>query len=141
MGIQGGQTLLWPLAVYFGAVLALAAFMITSSYLLGERRPVNRVPRPYESGITPTGSAWIHFDVKYYLIAMFFVIFDVETVFIYAWAVAVKDAGWRGFAEMAVFIGILLAGLFYLWKMGALDWAVFVRRSGRPSGIGHEPEA
>lgn len=104
--------------------------MLISSYLLGERaRRREGRQEPYESGIRPTGSAWIRFDVKYYLIAMFFVIFDVETVFVYAWAVSLKTAGWPGFAEMSVFVGVLLAALAYLWRMGALDWAVFA--SGR----------
>ena len=136
METQGGQTILWPLAVYFAATIALAAFMLFSSYLLGERRLGKGAAEPYESGIRPTGSAWIHFDVKYYLIAMFFVIFDVETVFVYAWAVALKAEGWQGFLEMAVFIGILLAALLYLWRMGALDWAVFVPGKGRPRRSG-----
>lgn len=118
-----GETRLWPFAVYFGAVLALAAFMIISSYLLGERRAGKATAEPYESGITPTGSAWMHFDVKYYLVAMFFVVFDVESVFIYAWSVALGEAGWRGFAMMAVFIGVVIAALAYLWRAGALDWA------------------
>ena len=125
MEIQTGQTVLWPLAVYFGAVLALAAFMLVSSHFLGERRqPKEGTIEPYESGIRPTGSAWIHFDVKYYLIAMFFVIFDVEAIVVYAWAVSLTEAGWKGFAGMAVFVGVLLAALAYLWRMGALDWAV-----------------
>ncbi|MGD0230925.1 MAG: NADH-quinone oxidoreductase subunit A [Syntrophorhabdales bacterium] len=128
---QAGQTALWPLAVYFGAVLLLAAFMLVSSHLLGQRHMERGTGQPYESGITPTGSAWIHFDVKYYLIAMFFVIFDVESIFVYAWAVALKEAGWPGFAAMATFMGLILAALAYLWRMGALDWAVF-----RPTGRG-----
>jgi NADH-quinone oxidoreductase subunit A len=126
METPAGQTPLWPLAVYFGAVIALAAFMLVSSYLLGERaRPKEQRQEPYESGIKPTGSAWIHFDVKYYLIAMFFVVFDVETIFVYAWAVSLKEAGWQGFVTMSIFVGVLLAALAYLWRMGALDWAVF----------------
>lgn len=128
MDLATEQARLWPLAVYFGAVVALAAFMLVSSFLLGERsRREGRRQEPYESGIRPTGSAWIHFDVKYYLIAMFFVIFDVETIFVYAWAVSLKSAGWPGLAVMGVFIGVLLATLVYLWRMGALDWAVPVR--------------
>ena len=118
-----GETGLWPFAVYSGAVFALAAFMIVSSYLLGERRARKTGAQPYESGITPTGSAWMHFDVKYYLVAMFFVVFDVETVFVYAWAVASGVAGWRGFTVMAVFVGVVIAALAYLWRAGALDWA------------------
>jgi NADH-quinone oxidoreductase subunit A len=126
MALQAGQTSLWPLAVYFGAVLLLAAFMIVASWLLGPRRRMEPATRqPYESGIKPTGSAWIRFDVKYYLIAMFFVIFDVESIFVFAWAVALRPSGWQGFIEMSVFIGFLLAGLAYVWRMGALDWAAF----------------
>jgi NADH-quinone oxidoreductase subunit A len=138
MEIQTGQTALWPLGVYFGAALALAAFMIVSSYLLGERRTNREKREPYESGIVPTGSAWIHFDVKYYLIAMFFVIFDVETMFIYAWAVALNETGWRGFAEMAVFIGLVLAALAYLWRTGALDWATSGARRAHMVGSDKE---
>lgn len=124
---------LWPLAVYFAAALLLAVFMLVSSYLLGPRHMERATGEPYESGIKPTGSAWIHFDVKYYLIAMFFVIFDVESVFIFAWAGALREAGWSGYLEIAVFIGVLLATLFYLWRMKALEWAVFTRgaRGGR----------
>jgi len=129
--IYAGQTRLWPLAVYFGAVLCLAALMLVLSHLLGPRHMDRGTGQPYESGIRPTGSAWIHFDVKYYLIAMFFVIFDVESVFIYAWAVVLTSAGWQGFTAMAVFTGLLLAALAYLWRMGALDWAVFSKTEGR----------
>ena len=125
------QTRLWPLAVYAGCVLCLAALMLVLSHLLGERHRDRGTDQPYESGIRPTGSAWLHFDVKYYLIAMFFVIFDVESVFIYAWAVALLQAGWRGFAAMAVFTGLLLAALFYIWRMKALDWAVFSKTDRR----------
>jgi NADH-quinone oxidoreductase subunit A len=133
-----GDTRLWPFAVYFGAVLGLAAFMIVSSYLLGERRTGKARVEPYESGITPTGSAWMHFDVKYYLVAMFFVVFDVESVFIYAWAVALGDVGWRGFGMMAVFIGVVMVALAYLWRAGALDWAPSGRDRARIGGSGKE---
>jgi NADH-quinone oxidoreductase subunit A len=122
------ETGLWPLAAYFGAVVLLSAFMLVSSYLLGERRVGRQTAEPYESGIRPTGSAWIHFDVKYYLVAMFFVIFDVETVFVYAWAVSLREVGWMGFAEMATFIGLVLVALVYLWRTGALNWAVSSRQ-------------
>ena len=125
MDTNGAQGVLWPLAAYGAAVLLLAAFMVVSSHLLGQRHMDAQTGEPYESGIRPTGAAWIHFDVKYYLIAMFFVIFDVESVFVYAWAVALRQAGWPGFTAMAVFIGLLLAALAYLWRMGGLDWAVF----------------
>ena len=123
MDYQAVQSVsLWPLAVYIAAVLLLAPAMIGLSHILGERHTGRVTGEPYESGIMPTGAAWIRFDVKYYLVAMFFVIFDLESIFIFAWAVAVKEAGWGGYLAMVVFIGILMAALFYLWKMGALDW-------------------
>jgi NADH-quinone oxidoreductase subunit A len=77
---------------------------------------------PYESGILPTGSARLRIDVKYYLVAMFFVIFDLETVFLFAWAVAFRELGWAGYIEALVFIVVLVVALVYLWKVGALDW-------------------
>lgn len=113
---------LWPLAVYVAAVLLLAAAMIGLSHVLGERHTGRVTGEPYESGIMPTGAAWIRFDVKYYLVAMFFVIFDLESIFIFAWAVAVREAGWGGYLAIVAFIGILMAALFYLLRMGALDW-------------------
>lgn len=112
----------WPLAVYFGAVVVLIASMIGMSYFLGQRHKERLTGEPYESGIVPTGSARVRFDVKFYLVAMFFVIFDLEAVFIYAWAVSIRETGWAGYLEVVIFIGILMAGLVYLWRMGALDW-------------------
>ena len=113
---------LWPLAVYVAAVLLLAATMIGFSYVVGERHMGRSTGEPYESGLMPTGAAWIRFDVKYYLIAMFFVIFDLESVFVYAWAVSIREIGWAGYAEMLIFIGVLAAALVYLWRLGALEW-------------------
>src|SRR5512137_2574245 len=110
------------------AVLILAAAMIGLSYVLGERHAGRVTGEPYESGIKPTGAAWIRFDVKYYLIAMFFVIFDLESIFIFAWAVAVREAGWSGYLAIVIFIGILMAALFYLWRMGALDWGTLKQK-------------
>ncbi len=119
---------LWPLAVYCAAGIALVALMIGASYLLGQRHSDTARGEPYESGIVPTGSAWMHFDVQYYLVAMFFVIFDLEAVFIFAWAVSLREVGWAGFIEALIFIVILVAGLVYIWSMGALDWG----QRGRP---------
>jgi len=112
----------WPLAVYLGAVVVLIASMIGVSYLLGQRHSERLTGEPYESGIVPTGSARVRFDVKFYLVAMFFVIFDLEAVFIYAWAVSIRETRWAGYLEVLIFIGILMAGLVYLWRMRALDW-------------------
>jgi NADH-quinone oxidoreductase subunit A len=115
---------LWPLVVYLAFVLILAGGMLGTAYILGERHR-GRGPstgEPYESGIPATGSAHVRFDVKFYLNAMFFVVFDLETMFIIAWAVAFRESGWTGYIEMAIFIVILLAVLVYLWRLGALDW-------------------
>ncbi len=113
---------LWPFAVYCGAVVALVASMIFVSYYLGERHRQRRTDEPYESGVALTGSARLRFHIQFYLIAMFFVIFDLEALFIYAWAVSLKETGWLGYGEMLVFIGVLAAALVYLWRTGALDW-------------------
>ena len=113
---------LWPLAVYFAVAVALVVLMIGISYLLGQRHRDRATGEPYESGMLPTGSAWMQFDVKYYLVAMFFVIFDLEALFIFAWAVSLREAGWAGFVEALIFIVILVAALVYIWSMGALDW-------------------
>lgn len=112
----------WPLAAYFFMVAALVASMLVLSWLLGERGRQRSTAEPYESGIAPTGSARIRIDIKFYMVAVLFVIFDVEAAFIYAWAVAVRELGWAGFIEASVFILVLLAAFVYLWRMGALDW-------------------
>jgi NADH-quinone oxidoreductase subunit A len=113
---------LWPLAVYAVAALCLVAAMIGFSWLLGERHAGRTTGEPYESGLAPTGAAWIRFDIKYFLVAVFFVIFDVESIFIFAWAVTARDAGLEGYLAIVIFIGVLMAALCYLWRMGALDW-------------------
>jgi len=126
--VNAGPTTLWPLAVYFFVVAALVITMITLSYFLGERHREKQTAEPYESGILSTGTARVRFDVKFYLIAVFFVIFDLEAVFIFAWAVSVRENGWTGYVEMLLFIGILAAALVYLWRIGALEWGSVVKR-------------
>ncbi len=118
---------LWPVILYFLSVVGLVATMISLSYVLGERHREKQTNEPYESGIVSTGTARVRFDVKFYLIAMFFVIFDLEAVFIFAWAVSIRETGWTGYGEMLIFIGILVAALVYVWKLGALEWGSFVR--------------
>jgi NADH-quinone oxidoreductase subunit A len=113
---------LWPLAVYAIAAFCLVASMIGLSWVLGERRTGRARGEPYESGLAPTGTAWIRFDIKYFLVAVFFVIFDVESVFIFAWAVVAREAGLEGYLAIVIFICVLMAALFYLWRMGALEW-------------------
>jgi len=119
---------LWPLAVYAVAVLLLVTTMLALSHFLGERRREKQADEPYESGIMSTGTARVRFDVKFYLIAMFFVIFDLESVFIYAWAVSIRETGWAGYAEMLIFISVLAAALVYLWRLGALEWGAVKKR-------------
>jgi NADH-quinone oxidoreductase subunit A len=120
---------LWPLGVYFAAVVLMVGAMIALSYTLGERHREKQTAEPYESGIISTGTARVRFDIKFYLIAMFFVIFDLEAVFIFAWAVSIRETGWTGFAEMLIFIGILAAALVYIWRLGALEWGAFIKSS------------
>lgn len=96
--------------------------MVFVSYFLGGRKQTPAKNEPFESGIVSVGSAQIRFPSHFYLIAMFFVIFDLEAVFLFAWAVAFREAGWTGYIEAMVFIIVLLAALAYLWAVGALDW-------------------
>jgi NADH-quinone oxidoreductase subunit A len=117
------------LGIYFALVLALVAGMVAVSYLLGQRHSDPATGVPYESGIRSTGSAQVRFSAKFYLIAMFFVIFDLEAVFLFAWAVAARALGWTAFWGAAIFVGALLAALVYLWRIGALDWSGFRRRT------------
>jgi NADH-quinone oxidoreductase subunit A len=114
--------MLWPLLVYFALVILIAAGMLAASSVLGQRHHDRATGTPYESGIAPVGSARVRLSAKFYLIAMFFVVFDIETVFVFTWAVVAREAGWTGFWEVFVFIAILAAALVYLWRIGALDW-------------------
>ena len=120
---------LWPLGIYLALVLGLVGAMLGLSYVLGQRHHDRSTDFPYESGILSEGSARVRLSAKFYLVAMFFVIFDLEAVFLFAWAVAVRETGWAGYAEAFVFIFILLIALGYLWRVGALEWG-----SGRFKG-------
>ena len=112
----------WVLLVYAVAVIGLVAGMIGVSYFLGQRHLKQATLQPFESGIVPVGYARFRLPIQFYLVAMFFVIFDLEAVFLYAWATAVRQAGWTGYIVMLVFIVTLLAALGYLWRSGGLDW-------------------
>ena len=114
--------MLWPLVVFFILTLLLVMFILALSFVLGQRHRGRAAEEIYECGLVPTGSARVRFAAKFYLMAMFFVIFDLESVFILVWSVGVRELGWTGYVEVAVFIGILLAALFYLWRVGALEW-------------------
>ncbi len=108
--------------MYAAVVALIVAVMLVFSYVLGQRHRDRAKEEPYESGVSATGTARVRFDIKFYLIAMFFVIFDLEAVFIFAWAVSVRETGWPGYLEMLVFVAVLAAGLAYLWRLGALEW-------------------
>lgn len=113
---------LQPLIIYFGVILAITAVMLGGAHFLGQRHRRKAADEPFESGIVPTGNVQIRFSVHFYLVAIFFVIFDMETVFLFAWSVAIKQTGWQGFFEALFFIGILISTLIYLAAIGALDW-------------------
>ncbi|HET9147826.1 MAG TPA: NADH-quinone oxidoreductase subunit A [Acetobacteraceae bacterium] len=113
---------LWFLVVYFAAVLALVAGMIGASFAFGQRHLARATVQPFESGMIPVADARLRFPMQFYLVAMLFVIFDLESVFIYAWAIAIRPAGWNGYIAILGFIFLLLAALVYLWRIGALNW-------------------
>jgi NADH-quinone oxidoreductase subunit A len=123
---------LLPLIIYFGAVLAVTGIMLGGAYFLGQRHRAQAADEPFESGIVPVGDVHIRFSVQFYLLAIFFVIFDMESVFLFAWSVALPEAGWPGFIEALVFISVLIAALVYLWAIGALDWRTRRQRISRP---------
>jgi NADH-quinone oxidoreductase subunit A len=102
--------------------------MLALSYILGQRHNDPHTGYPYEGGIVSEGSARVRFSLSFYLIAMFFVIFDLESVFIFSWAIAGRKLGWAGYWEVVIFIVILAATLVYLWRLGALDWNVNRKR-------------
>lgn len=128
---------LWPLAVYFILVLLLVAGMMIVSHIVGQRHSERATGQLYESGMIVTGSSRIRFDVRFYLIAMIFVIFDLEAVFIFAWSAAFRDLGWAGYIEILVFVGVLIAALAYLWRLGVLDWGniTMKRKTGNGNAI------
>jgi NADH-quinone oxidoreductase subunit A len=128
------DTVIWPFALYCALTVIMAAVIIYLSTLLGERHSERTTGEPYESGVAPTGSARIRFDIKFYLSAMFFVLFDLEAVFIFAWVTAARPLGWFGYIEIVIFIVVLLLALFYLWRVGALDWSTRKHRTGSLRG-------
>lgn len=111
-----------PVLIHLLFATGLAAGIILVSWLVGEHKPTSGKLTPYECGMPPTGDAREPFAVKFYLVAMLFILFDVEAVFLFPWAVISRQLGLFGFVEMFVYILILLAGYVYLWKKGALDW-------------------
>ncbi|HWB95273.1 MAG TPA: NADH-quinone oxidoreductase subunit A [Bryobacteraceae bacterium] len=112
----------FPVLLQGVIAMAVAALMLGLSYILG-KKVRNRVKdMPYECGIAPTGSARERFSVKFYLVGMLFILFDIEAIFLYPWAVVYRELRLFAFLEMLVFIILILSGFFYIWKKGALDW-------------------
>ncbi len=111
-----------PLLIHVAIVCALAGVIVVLSTLVGQhkRNPVKM--SPYECGMLPVGDVRQRFSVKFYLVAMLFILFDVEAVFLFPWAILLKELKMFGFWEMVVYIAIVLVGLFYIWKKGVLDW-------------------
>ena len=120
----------WPVLLQAIVAMAVATGMIGISYILGHKVRNRVKDMPYECGITPTGSARERFSVKFYLVGMLFILFDIEAIFLYPWAVVYRELKMFAFFEMLLFIVLVLAGFFYIWKKGALDW----------SGAGQSPK-
>jgi len=112
----------FPVLVQFIIAVALAAGLIGASTFLGKRARSPLKDTPYESGMAPVGSAHERFSVKFFLVGMIFILFDIEAVFLYPWVVVYRELKMFGFFEMLIFVALVFAGFFYVWKKGVLDW-------------------
>lgn len=119
---ESGPFITWPLGVYAACVVGLVSVMVGLSFALGQRHADRATGQPYESGIVSQGSARVRMTSQFYIMAMLFVIFDLEAVFIFSWAVAARDLGWAGYGVITLFIVLLLVALVYLVRVGALSW-------------------
>src|SRR5690606_7778635 len=111
-----------PILILFGISVLNAVGMVAASHLIGARRPSAVKLTPYESGMTPLGSTRERFSVKFYMIALLFIVFELETVFLMPWATVFRSLGLFGFVGMLIFVGVLLVAFVYAWKKGALQW-------------------
>ena len=111
-----------PILIMIGLGAGFAAGSVALSQLLGPKKPTPEKLAPYECGMPPVGDARERQSVKFYLVAMIFLLFDIEVAFLYPWAMALRDLGWPGFAQVVLFMLLLLAGYVYVWRKGALDW-------------------
>ena len=123
---------IFSLAVYTFLVLILVGVLLGFASWLGEKKPNPEKMRPYESGIIPTGSARLRYPVPFYLVAIFFLLFDVEAAYIFSWAIACRELGWAGWIQITFFITVLLFGLVYVWRKGGLDWGPAARKRSSP---------
>jgi len=113
----------FPVLVQGMLAMAVAAGLLTVSFLLGKRVRNRAKDMPYESGMIPTGDARQRFSVKFYLVGMLFIVFDIEAIFLYPWVVVFRELKMTAFVEMLIFVVLILSGFFYIWKKGALDWS------------------
>jgi NADH-quinone oxidoreductase subunit A len=111
-----------PILILFILATLLAGLVVVLGHAFGPRRPTSRKSQPYESGMTPIGPGTRRLPVRFYLVAVLFILFDIEIVFFFPWAVVFRQLGVFGLVEMLIFISILLVGYFYAWKKGALEW-------------------
>ncbi len=111
-----------PILILLGVSLLTAVGMIVLTHLVSVRRPTPAKLEPYESGMIPLGNTRERFSVKFYVIAILFIVFDIETIFLVPWGVLFRDLGVFGFVEMLIFMAVLLVGYIYIWKKGALEW-------------------
>ena len=131
MDVGPSSSPLLSLLIYTTAAVGAVVALLLLSWLSGGRHSSPDRDKPFESGVEPVARARLRLSAKFYLIAMFFVIFDLEAVYLFAWAIALEASGWAGFIEATVFVSILLAALLYLWRLGGLDWAP--RRDREPA--------
>ena len=111
-----------PILIMIGLGAGFGAFNILLSYLVGPKNPTPEKLAPYECGMPPVGDARERHPVKFYLVAMIFLLFDIEVAFLYPFAMAIRDLGWFGFSQVVVFFAILATGFIYVWRKGVLDW-------------------
>ena len=135
-----------PIEVYFPVLLqaivglVIGSVLVTVAWLLGYRGVRNRAKdTAYECGVEPTGTAEDRFTVRFYLVGMLFIVFDIEAVFLYPWVVVFRELKWLAFAEMFLFVAFIMAGFFYVWKKGVLNWAKTIEttRAARPLPPGY----
>jgi NADH-quinone oxidoreductase subunit A len=133
--------LYFPLLLQVIVAATVAAALVGGGLLLGKRVRHSAKDTPYESGMQPVGSAHERFSVKFYLVAMVFILFDIEAIFLYPWAVVYRELKMFAFVEMLLFIVLVLSGFFYIWKKGVLDWSQEAMDAFKQRGLGHKHTA
>jgi len=129
----------FPVLLQSVLAMVIAAALVTLTFVIGRRLKNKVKDMPYECGIAPTGDAQHRFSVKFYLVAMIFILFDIEAIFLYPWAVVFKRLKMFGFLEMLTFVILILAGFFFIWKKGVLDWAPSELAPSKPVSIRLDP--